>query len=370
MDFFGDAVELPAMKVPLIHFQDMPSRQNMQQFYDQMNAAGYEPVVEALLQYKKAYKPDDWLFYQLIRKTAQQISPKADNYNRYTLYKWWLLSQCGYDAMLTYSGNYLLFYVQSDEAIYNIPFRMQDGKQYVCLNYHDYGSIDFEKNRFTESGIHVPGAKQSFTYKVTRMPSFKASDYEVKDIRFDYYPTTYHFKVKLNHQVKNIFANYPVVDYEYYFNMPLSAETYGSLIPALKQNIKGLNTKDGVEYLMRFTRYAFIYKPDGEVFGDEKRLSPEQTLLYEYSDCEDRAGLFFYLVKEIYNLPMIVLAYPKHVTIGVRFDKPVGKVVEYNGEKYSVCEPTPQKKDLRVGQMSPELQMMAYEVVYAYHPTK
>lgn len=129
-----------------------------------------------------------------------------------------------------------------------------------------------------------------------------------------------------------------------------------------------MNKKNGTDYLMRFTRYAFLFENDSKTFGKEKRLSPEETLLYEYSDCEDRAALFFYLVKEIYNLPMIVLVYPKHVTIGVQFDKPVGNPIVYNGKKYSVCEPTPQKWNLRLGQMIPALSKTSYEVVYAYNP--
>lgn len=121
---------------------------------------------------------------------------------------------------------------------------------------------------------------------------------------------------------------------------------------------------------MRFTRYAFLYEKDSEIFGKEKRLSPEETLLYKYSDCEDRAALFFYLVKEIYNLPMIVLVYPNHVTIAVQLAKPVGKPIVYNGKKYSVCEPTPQKQDLRLGQRIPSLSKVGYEIVYAYNPGK
>ena len=112
----------------------------------------------------------------------------------------------------------------------------------------------------------------------------------------------------------------------------------------------------------------FFSKAIQKNFGKEKRLTPEQTLLYENSDCEDRAALFFYLVKEIYDLPMIVLAYPKHVTVAVKFDKPVGHTIVYNGNKYSVCEPTPQKQDLRLGESLPELKKSSFEVVYAYHP--
>ena len=367
-DFYGDPFEFVLDNACRIDFSDPLSAESIQTFYKKISNTNYEPVINALMAYKEVHKPDDWLFYQLIRKTAQQISPKAENYQRYTLYKWFLLCKSGYDATLAISGNQILFYVQSDENIYNIPYRMRDGKQYVCLNYHDYGSIDFEKTKFSEIAIRTPEAQKPFSYKVTQLPGFSPGDYVEKDLMFHYYQVDYHFKIKLNPQVKAIFANYPVVDYESYFNIPLSKETYSSLIPELKKNIKGMNTKSGVDYLMRFTRYAFLFESDSENFGKEKRLSPEQTLLYDHSDCEDRAALFFYLVKEIYDLPMVVLSYPKHVTIAVKFDKPVGTSIVYNGKKYSVCEPTPQKIDLNLGQQIPGLKHAAYEVVYAYTP--
>ncbi|HKZ65894.1 MAG TPA: hypothetical protein VJ111_06055 [Chitinophagaceae bacterium] len=367
-DFYGDAIAFPYNKSSLVSFPGPLSAEAIQTFYETISKTEYQPIIKTLLSYKEQHAPDDWLFYQLIRKTAQQISPKAENYQRYTLYKWFFLSKTGYDASLAIANDRLLFYVQSDENIYNIPFRIRDGKQYVCLNYHDYGIIDFEKEKFSEVSIRTPEAQKAFSYKITQLPGFKPGDYLEKDLTFNYYQTEYHFKVKLNPQVKTIFANYPVVDYESYFNIPLSKETYSSLISSLKKNIKGMNIKNGVDYLMRFTRYAFLFEKDIDAFGKEKRMSPEETLLYGQSDCEDRAALFFFLVKEIYNLPMIVLAYPKHVTIAVKFDKPVGHSIVYNGNKYSVCEPTPQKQDLQLGQLSPDLKKTAYEVVYAYHP--
>jgi len=340
-------------------------------FYKNLRPTDYDPVVKALLDYKEKFKPDDWLFYQLIRKAAQQISPKSDDYHRYTLYKWYLLSRSGYDARLATSGNYILFYIHCEENIYNIPYRMVDGKQYVCLNYHDYGNnIDFQKNVFSLIDLPIPGAVNNFSYKITHLPEFSVTDYKIKDLYFNYNANDYHFKVKLNNQIQTLFINYPVVDYALYLNIPLSHETYYSLIPLLKKSIKGMSVKSGVDYLMRFTRYAFLFEPDTEVFGGEKRLSPEQTLLYDQSDCEDRVALFYCLVKEIYNLPMIVLSYPKHVTIAVQFNKPVGKPIIYNGNRYSICEPSPQKEDLMVGQILPELKKVPYEVTYVYTPQK
>jgi hypothetical protein len=367
-DFYGDTLQLPFESASYVDFTGALSETSIQSFYDQVNTSHFEPVVNALLEAKEKNKLDDWLYYQLIRKAAQSISPKAVNYQRYTLYKWFFLCKSGYDAIITIHEDKVLFYVQSDELIYNIPYRVKNGKQYVCLNYHDYGNIDFTKISFAEVPVVVPEAKKAFSYRITRLPNFNSTDYQEKDIQFTYNENEYHFRVKLNSQVKTIFANYPVVDYGTYFNIPLSSATYGTLIPSLKQKVKGLSVKAGVDYLMHFTRYAFLFKPDEEVFGQEKRLSPEQTLLYENSDCEDRAGLFFYLVKEIYNLPMIVVEYPKHVTIAVKFDKPYGNTITYNGMKFSICEPSSQKEDLRIGQRLPSLRHTHFDIPYSYFP--
>jgi hypothetical protein len=368
-NFYGDTLRFTINNNFLPPFPEKPTEEAIRSFLGQLEGSDHQSIIKSLVAYKEERKPDDWLFYQLVRKTAESISPKAENYYRYTLYKWFLLTHTGYDATLALSGDKLLFYVQSDEVIYDIPYRMKDGKQYICLNYHDYGGdIDFTKNAFYEIAVSEPADHRPFSYKVTQLPGFTPTDYQEKDLSFNYHEITYKFKVKINAQVKNIFANYPVTDYQMFFNMPLSNGTYQSLIPTLKKNMKGMNVKNGVDYLMRFTRYAFLYEPDKVSFGKEKRLSPEQTLLYEYSDCEDRSALFFYLVKEIYNLPMIVLAYPEHVTVAVKFDKPVGQPVIYNGVKYSICEPTPQAGDPKLGEMPRALKNESYEVAYVYNP--
>jgi hypothetical protein len=100
----------------------------------------------------------------------------------------------------------------------------------------------------------------------------------------------------------------------------------------------------------------------------EKVYSPEMTLLSESSDCEDRVSLFYYLVKEIYDLPMIVVVYPKHVSIAVQFDKSFGKTIEHNGKKFTICEPTPQGQDLRMGESIPSLANAPYQIAFAYEP--
>ncbi len=357
----ADATMLPALDRPV-------NKRTINAFYDQVNEANYQPLMNALAAYQKKHELNDWLYYQLIRRVAQQLAPKQSDYDRYTLYKWFLMVRSGYDARLALANNKLIFYVYNDEDISDIPFFMIDGKKYMCLNYHDHPNTDLHQEPPYPVNIKVPGADRAFSYEVTRMPDFEPSGYFDKELAFVYQNKTYSFKIKLNRQVDSLFTNYPGVDFKTYFNIPLTRETYSSLIPLLKKNVASMSQTKGVDYLMRFTRYAFLYETDEQNFGKEKRMSPEETLFNQYSDCDDRAALFFYLVKEIYDLPMIAMLYPTHITMAVQFNKPVGRSVIYQGKAYSVCEPTLQPDDLPIGQLSPKYQKQPYQVVYHYEP--
>lgn len=369
VDFYEHTFNFTADETLNIEFDADLNKKAVASFYTEISKSNHQALINAFLKYKTEYKLNDWLYYQLIRKTAEQLSPKRDNYNRYTLYKWFLMVKSGYDAQLAIGNNQLIFYVFNDEDVSDIPSFTVDQKKYMCLNYHDFGKLFNRENVYVPVKIDIPKANQPFSYKVTRLPDFKPENYSDKQIEFSYKQKSYHFKIKISNEIESIFTNYPVVDFETYFNIPLSRGTYQSFIPTLKENLKKMSTKNGVDYLMRFTRYAFLYEDDETNFGKEKRLSPEQTLLTKASDCDDRAALFFYLVKEIYNLPMIAILYPTHLTMAVEFEKPVGDVVLYQGKSYSVCEPTPQKQKLKIGQLSGEFKNTPYQIVYAYAPS-
>jgi len=317
-DFNGDTINIGINHADTAAATGAPLQQLVKVYEERFVEAAYQSLADTLMQYKKNHLTDDWIYYQLIRKTAQEISPKQNNYERYTVLKWFLLTRSGYDATLKYGAGRLLFYVQTEDAIFNIPFYYKEGRQYVCLNYHDYGYFEIKQEKYEEIKTGYANTGKAFSYKVTRIPEGNNSAYIDRELRFNYYESISHFTVKLNPSIQQMFANYPVVDYESYFNIPLSRQTYQSLIPALKKHLAGRKVKKGVDFLMRFTRYAFLFEADSVAHGREKRLTPEQTLLYQASDCEDRAALFFYFVKEIYNLPMIVLSYPEHVTIAVQ----------------------------------------------------
>jgi hypothetical protein len=367
IDCFGEVMKYEFEKPVIVDTRHPATEQEIISYCKDLSKQPFPDLIVQLKKFSEKNHLDHWLYYQLIRRVADQLAPKAEDYTRYTLYKWHLLSLSGFDAILTYSNGKILFYALSTENIYNIPIRKEGDKTYVCLNYHDYGKIDFSKDHFRKLELSVPNAENAFSYRVNSIPELKKSNNE-KELNFTYNNSEYKFRIKLNPTIATYFKNYPTTDYEEHFNIPLSRETYNSLIPSLKKYLRGSNTKDGIDFLMHFTRYSFLFKPDTENYGGEKIYSPEMTLLSESSDCEDRVSLFYYLVKEIYNLPMIVMVYPKHVSIAVHFDKSFGKTIEYNGRKFTICEPTPQEQDLRMGESIPSLANVPYQIAFAYEP--
>jgi len=368
VDFYTDVFQAKADETLFIDFPSTISDTAILSAYIHLNSSNFKPLLDSLLTYKKEHQLNDWLYYQLVRRIAQQLSPKEVNYGAYTLYKWFIMVKSGYDARLALSHQKIIFYVFNDEDIEDIPFFMVGDKKYMCLNYHDYARVNLNDDPPVPVKINIENADQAFSYKVTRMPDFKPAQDIEKKLEFVYDRKAYHFSIKVNTNIQAVFANYPGVDFETYFNIPMTRETYSSLIPLLKKNIARMNEKKGVDYLMRFTRYAFLYENDQENFGKERRMSPQETLMSAYSDCDDRAALFFYLVKEIYNLPMIALLYPTHITMAVEFHKPVGEPIVYKGKVYSLCEPTPELEDLGIGQMSAQLRNIPYRIVYQYEP--
>jgi hypothetical protein len=369
VDFWGDTVYF-SIKHPIsvpqpFLFEDGSVAEIQQKLVD----AGALEIVAQIKEIIVRKELCDWLVYQLIRKASNQLIAKNTDYLGYTVTKWFLLKNLDFDPALILTKDRVLLYIKSNDVVYNTPFRMINNDQFICLNYHDYG---YESRLEPEETI-IKGIKkntQPFTFKITHLPKLNEQQYVDKDLTFEYGNQKEHINIKLNSSLKNYFTNYPVTDYFNQFNIPLSNETKHSLISAIKDRVKGMTTKQGVEYIMYFTRYAFLFEKDTDVFGREKRLSPEETLLYSKSDCEDRSALFYSLIKDIYNLPMIVLAYPDHVTVAVKLEKPIGRPIKYENELYTICEPTPQSVDLRLGEQLNVLQSKSFEIAFAYHPNK
>lgn len=366
--FLGKAYSIKSQKIP----GGFPASQNNPNNFSNTIAlldTYCTVLIPELSSIRNSLHLSDWHYYQLMRKVSQQLIPKEKDYWGYTFCKWFFLARSGFRPVLCTIDNKLLLYVKSNSSIYNIPIKLIDAKQFVCMNYHDYNyDIPIERETpllLKSSSVEVGN---DFDYTILTMPDFPQEKYVSKSIEFEYKGETEQYQIKVCPEIKDYFINYPVTDYRFQFNIPLSKLTYASLIPSLKKSLKGRSDAEGVEYIMFLVRNAFAYETDSSLYGREKRFSPEETLASEWSDCEDHAGLFFALVREVYDLPMIVLSYPGHINVAVKLEKPKGKPLVYNGRAYTICEPTPQKKILNLGQVQKQLKKQQFEVVYEYLP--
>ena len=207
VDFYKDPFLVTIDKSVSVEIPQQFTAETFKKGYTAINAANYQPIIDSLLSYKAEHQLNDWLYYQLVRRVAQQISPKQENYGRYTFYKWFMLNKSGYDARLAISHQKVIFYVYNNEDISDIPYFMVDGKQFVCLNIHDYANTNLNDDPPVPVNIPIAAATKAFSYKVTRMPNFKASDYQEKELQFTYHHKVYYFNIKLNPDVENIFMN-------------------------------------------------------------------------------------------------------------------------------------------------------------------
>jgi hypothetical protein len=310
----------------------------------------------------------DWFYYQLIRRVADRIIPKSTDYHGYTMAKWHLLRASGFEPLVVLEASRIWLYIRTEDTVYNLPGRMLDGKQFICINAHDYG---FDEHRTPDIRSRLASSADSkpFSFGIDKLPEFPTAAYENKSFAFPVGKRQEQLNISLNTALPGLLKNYPVTDYRHHFNIPLSTQTHASIVSQLREKLARMDRHRGIEYLLQFTRHAFPFASDTEVFGRERRYSPEETLLYQSSDCEDRAALFFYLVRELYDLPMVVLTFPNHVSVAVDLKDNRGKVVRYEGREYTLCEPTPQRKDLRPGEALKGVHDGPYEISYAYRPS-
>src|SRR5688572_6020364 len=77
-DFCGQPVELNLDSTMIQNLGDERDLSSVRAFCISLQLSEHRAFASQLVSYREKYKMDDWLFYQLVRRTAQLISPKAE----------------------------------------------------------------------------------------------------------------------------------------------------------------------------------------------------------------------------------------------------------------------------------------------------
>lgn len=304
-------------------------------FWADLSRSKYDDLLDQTKKLKDRMKLNDWGYCLLLNQISKGLYP--DSENKRNLFIWFMLAKSGYDAKAGYDENEVVLLLPSVHVIYRTPYFVMGSKKYYVASFDR--AERKAKSIYTYEGSY-PDALRLIALDIENPPLIRQG-MENKELKFRYGDKEYvvHFDIKRD--AIDFYSEYPQTDYEVYFDASLSPEARYSLANALRPIIEGKTEAEAVNMLLRFVQTAFEYKNDEVQFGREKPFFAEETLFYPYSDCEDRAVLFAYLVRTLLGLEVIGLDYPGHISTAVKFSTNIkGNCIEYNGNKYIICDAT------------------------------
>ena len=346
LDFYNEKINVGYYSNMVIPFDGLVNERLMVQYFNQMEKTMYKTLLSDLKFHKNRLALNDWLFYELIQEAVNKIYVgKSDQHK--TLSCWFLLTKSGYNTRLTYLKNEIFLYAYSLDEIFETPMIEDKGKIFINLStiHNSTNTKGIVLNMV--SFIANPNG-QPFSFDLTRLPKLIPSE-KNKILKFTSLNNHYEVSVRFDHNLIRMMENYPIFEELKYIQTPLSNLAAKSLLPQLKKLLHNKSEKEALEVLVSFTRSAFSYKDDHDHFGKNKPMIGDELFYYPYSDCEDRSALFYFLVKELLHLPMIVIAYEDHLTIAVASSTIKGNPISYMGKNYFICDPTGPYNSSEVG---------------------
>jgi len=298
--------------------------------WDRLNKTNYQSLIKYFSETKSRMNLNDWAYYLMVKKTAEQIS-SSKNYSR--VLTWFLLTKSGFRVRIAYAENQIALMFPATSTIYGLRYFMIDQTRFYAPDFAYNQIFTYEKD--------FPGASKVFDLNLYSPINFGDQTAE-RSFDFTFQNKPYQFKVKYNTSAVEFFKDFPLCELKVYFDASLSATAKESLLEALKPQLTGRSVSESVDFLLNFVQNGFPYKTDQEQFnGEEKFFFPEEDFYYPYTDCDDRAVFFSYLVKELLKLKVVGVVYPGHVATAVRFpNEEPGDFILYKGEKYLIADPT------------------------------
>ena len=335
VDYFGTVITFyfdPAFK------QSLPYRVNesvLSHFWSGLSKTDYEPLLEQLRAQSEALQLDDWGYALLVNSLSESIYPASDN--RQALFAWFMLTKAGYRSRVAYDDRRVYLLLASVQQMYEVTYFTFDGERYYAVSFD--GSRYKPGRVYTYDG-HYPGAVKKLDMRIVTRAA-KAGEPQKRDLSFEYQGQRYHIEASYEQARIDYLNTYPQLDLELYFTSTVGEVAESPLLQQLAVHIESMSELDAVNFLLGFVQNSFGYRTDGQQFGEENYLFPEETIYYPYSDCEDRSVLFAWLVRRLLGLEVIGLNYPGHVAAAVHFKDDVeGDHVVYKGTRYAVADPT------------------------------
>jgi len=313
-----------------------PGPETIANYWSDLGRSEYEPLLKRLRSVRDNLRLADWAYADLVRAFSRHVHPRSENDEH--LLVWFLLTKSGYRARVAYDASRVHLFVSSEQKIYETKFLTIQGTPHYAALVRDRGASVGQVYTYDKE---YPGQTRNIDLRLSSL-QFTQPAIGYRELKFEYRDKKYAFRVPIDRRVIEFMETYPVTDLQWYFLAATSDGTRTSLARELRAVTAGMDGDEALNLLLRFAQTAFAYKTDGDQFGREKYMFVEETLSYPYSDCEDRAVLYAWLVREVLGGEVVGLSYPGHVATAVRVRnmKPGAATVDYDGKRYVVADPT------------------------------
>lgn len=332
-------------------------------FWAHLAAAPSEPLLAQMEAARRDRGLNDWGYAVLAHEVGLSLfGGRADEADLFT---WFALTKAGYRARVGYEGDRIHLLLPARQTLYARRFLALDGVRFYDTGFS--GAPPEAARLYTYAGSY-PRAERALDLD---LPAFPATREEprARVLRFDWNGVPQAVAAEYDEAALRFLSTYPPTELGVYFGAVLDGTTGRSLRRALEPLVRGKGEVEAVNLLLRFVQTAFAYQTDGEQFGAEKYMFPQETLRYPYSDCDDRAVLFARLVRDLLHLPVIGLVYPNHVAAAVLLSADVaGDRVVYGGRTYAVTDPT--YANAAAGMAMPQCKGVAPEVIELAPPAR
>ncbi|MCB0515043.1 MAG: hypothetical protein R2798_09505 [Chitinophagales bacterium] len=360
-DFYQAPIEIEVNELQYFELQTPINESNIGIYYENLERSNYWNVLYQLLAYKNQLILNDWLYYRLINDTAEQIyKEKADKYK--VLFAWYMLAKSGYSVQINYSDDKLFLSVYSLQKIYDLPIK--EYKEGWLVEISHYGEpLKSPYLATTRLNLNISNFGSPFDFNLTQLPNLPKSVERVS-LQFTCFGEMHKVDVDINRTMVQLMYAYPEGGLDAHTNVPMSEETEESLMTYFREMLSNYDTPTAVRCLLSFTRQSFEYRSDSSLYRIANvSFTPEETLYYQFSDCEDRSILFASLVRELLGLPVILVEFDGHAGVGVALENPVGEAIYFQGIAYTYCDPTSSDDSLPLGAFPKNVSHASYKVL-------
>lgn len=353
IDFFSTNIKIQYDPKAYFSLNEINNK-SISSYWDKINQTKYSHLIEQINQYSIDLQFNDWAKYLLIYKIGFAIY--QDN-NLSNLFSWFIMSKMQYDVKIGYNDAdvYLLSAVKHD--LYQVTFFNMKNKRYYVLTPN--GRIKKTNNIYTYKGRY-PNTNKKLTFEFEK-PINILGNQQNRELQFFYNSKKYNINTNYSRNLVDFYKTFPQSQYDIYFKT-ISNTTATSLLKELSPIIKNKSELEAVNILLRFVQTSFKYKTDLKQFSYEKVFFPEETLFYEYSDCEDRSILFSFLVKELLGLDVVGVKFSNHLATAVAFSSSIkGDSFTFKNRQYTMADPT--YINANIGMTMPKYSNERFEII-------